>query len=109
MGRLYDRQDLNWNTDYWNRQEMRLSADIANGLMPASTLEGIVTYPGSTYPQPGWPKGLPARHVKLKDAFELERKRERMKLLRTGSLLRNLDQWRRMFLACAQMAYPPNR
>jgi hypothetical protein len=100
MGRLYDRRDLEWNLNYWNRLESRLNADIANGLMPASTLNAIITYRGSSTPQPGWPRGKPDRHVALKDSFELERKRERMKLLRTGQLLRDLDYWRKAFLAC---------
>lgn len=100
MGALYDRQDLEWNLNYWNRMEMRLHRDIANGLMPASTLEATVTFPSSHTPQPGWPQGYPDKHVRYRDVFDLQRKRERMKLLRTGSLLAELGMWRRKFLAC---------
>jgi hypothetical protein len=100
MGLLYDKQDLAWNTEYWNRMEMHLHKDIANGLMPASTLEATITYASSRKPLPGWPNGKPDRHVRYKDVFELERKRERMKLLRTGQLLHELGIWRKRFLAC---------
>jgi hypothetical protein len=105
MGRLYDRQDLAWNLNFWNRREMELHADVANGLMPANILEETVTYsargrvkgPGGQYLSD---EERPSRHLKLKDAFDYERKRERFKLLKTGMLLQNLMAWKAIFKAC---------
>jgi hypothetical protein len=105
MGKLYDRQDLIWNTLYWQRQEARLSMDIANGRLPASMLNDVITYPSR--PRVKGDSGgylndeqRPARHLRLKDCFAYEIQKERFKLLRTGMLLSNLKAWAAIFKAC---------
>jgi hypothetical protein len=95
MGRLYDRLDLSWNLNFWNQQEQMLHAEIANGLVQASVLNRTITYPGGKDVS-----SKPSRHIRLGEAFEFERKRERFKLLRTGWLLRNLDEWQKIFKSC---------
>ena len=99
MGRLYDKLDLSWNLDWWNRQEQQMHADIANGVIEASFLDHWITE-RRNHSGP-CERGCGCKAYKVRDGFELERKRERMKLLRTGSLLRELDTQRKLFRACS--------
>lgn len=98
MGRLYDKQDLQWNLAFWDRKEQELHADIANGRVPASILNKWIIERRDHQGPCG--RSCGCKQYRLRDGFDLERKRERMKLLRTGTLLRELDRWRRMFQSC---------
>jgi len=105
MGRLYDRQDLAWNLNFWNQHEQQLSADIARGLADPSILNKVITYPSRARIKGEGAQYLdddlrPSRHMPLRACFEYERQRERFKLLRTGQLLHNLDAWQKIFKAC---------
>lgn len=108
MGRLYDKQDLVWNTNYWNRREQEFNASLTGDYAQnAADLNRIVTF--SAPPRVKGDDGRwlnddvrPSRHLTLKEAFELERKRERFKLLRSGQLLHNLDVWEKLFKACSK-------
>ena len=92
MGKLYDKRDLGWNLAFWDREEQKLAADIANKLLSASVLDAVITYPATRF--------RPARHLKVRDSFDYERKRERFKLLMTGRLLAELADAQREFKAC---------
>ena len=97
MGKLYDSQDLKWNTALWDRVEAQTYADVAAGLLPKSFLKEIVTYPGA----PGRPK----RYMSYAESFEHERKRERFKLLRTSMLLGELRRQEDLFKTCLECHY----
>ncbi|SRR6266404_5193762 len=99
MGRLYDKRDLAFNLDYWDRQEQLLHMDIANGLVGGDVLDRIIVESRAHQPEPCH-KGCGCRSYRVREGFDLERKRERMKLLRTGSLLRELDMQRQLFKNC---------
>lgn len=90
MGRLYDKRDLAFNMDYWDRREQQLHADIANGLISAGFLDQVITESREHAGEPCH-KGCGCRSYRVREGFDLERKRERMKLLRTGSLLGDLS------------------
>ena len=99
MGRLYDRKDLAFNLQYWNRMEMEFHAAIANGDIAASELNNVISDPmACDCASPCGRKHF--KHTLQRDWFGLQRKREQMKLLRTGSLLRDLERARRDFDAC---------
>lgn len=95
MGRLYDRQDLAWNLKYWRQQETELNRRIANGEVDKSILNVVVSYPGRKG-EDGWP----SRHLKIRDKWDYECKREYGKLMKTGQLIGNLKAWETIFKAC---------
>lgn len=97
MGKLYDSQDLKWNTALWDRVEVQLYADISAGLLPKAILKEIMTYSAA----PGQPK----RYMSYAESFEHERKRERGKLFRTGLLLSELHRQEALFKACTECHY----
>lgn len=104
MGRLYDKRDLAFNTDFWNKQEAQLSADIANGVLPASTLDIVLDERAAC--NCSTPCGKQHfKHVKIRDAFKLRRQQERMKLLRTGMLLSDLQHAKDNFNSCPHCHY----
>lgn len=104
MGRLYDKIDLAFNTDFWNRQEAQLSADIANGLLQASILDTVLDERASC--NCSSPCGRPHfKHVKVREAFKLRKQQERMKLLRTAMLLSDLHHAEDNFKSCPHCHY----
>lgn len=105
MGRLYDRQDLTWNTLFWQRKEAQLSIDIAEGRIGSDVLNSVISYPSKARVRGENGHYLPddvrpTRHMRLKDIFAYEIQKERFKLLRTGQLLANLKAWEAIFKAC---------
>lgn len=97
MGRLYDKEDLAWNLKYWRTQETLLNMKIANGEVDKSILNMTISYPGREGPD-GWA----ARHMRVRDKWDYECKREYYKLLKTGQLLGNLRAWEGIFKACSK-------
>jgi hypothetical protein len=104
MGKLYDRRDLAWNTLYWQQQEQQWHRAIANGHLPASVLDEVITYETAlrikTENVFQVDDKRPSRHMRRKDTWPYEIQKERFKLLRTGQLLSNLKAWEAIFKAC---------
>lgn len=98
MGRLYDKKDLSFNLAYWDRREQQMHADIANGVLEPSFLDEIITETRD-HKDPCH-RGCGCKSYRVREGFDLERKRERMKLLRTGQLLSDLKCAQNNFDSC---------
>lgn len=104
MGRLYDRQDLRWNTEWWNKQEQRMHAAIANGDLPFNFLDEVIT---ETRQHTGLPcsRSCGCKSYRWRDKYERERKREQGKFLKTCTLLQDLHAAEATFKACPRCHY----
>src|SRR5579859_7351231 len=100
MGRLYDRRDLAFNLALLDKEEQRLHARIANGILIASDLDAVVTEQRPCPASCGCGR-LHTKHYLVRDSYDIQRKRERMKLLRTGQLLSDLQAAKRNFDSCS--------
>jgi hypothetical protein len=98
MGKLYNRRDLLWNREYWNRKEQQLSALIANGLLDASFLDRVIVERREH--EGPCERGCGCRTYRQRERFDLERKREQAKLLKTSELMRELLKQKALFKAC---------
>ena len=98
MGRLYNRLDLEWNTQYWHLRDQRLTAMIARGEVDAGILNEVITergkHDGACY------QGCGCRSYRLANRSELMLRREKYRLLRTGELLAERKKQEALFKAC---------
>jgi hypothetical protein len=94
---LYNRRDMEYDIAAIDRLEQELHAKIARGELPGMVLDEVITEERPEY-QDGRPTGKTKLVAyRVRDAFELERRRCRMRLLNSGALIRDLRAAERAF------------